>query len=307
MKDGLRNQKILTPVFILIAILLFAIPVVLSSRKPSDSEETAAGKAYVEEQASREPAQIMTKINEAGENQAPAEEQQVQTETQSPDAEDGSGMDAEQPMEQPVEQPAAETAPVDISQLQEQINTLNIRPLSEEEIASYRQRLASSQFVGDSMTQAIYDYGLLDGDHVWFVRGAAIGELGNEVQSAVNMLPSNIVFFTGANSVDYYPTAQEFTDAYKNICSNIMAQRPDMKIYVCSVLPVSEAIQAAREDLTHTYEYDQALREMCGANGFTYVDINWMVRQELYLEDGIHFNSDFYQIWIQYIASVIGV
>ncbi|MDO4491099.1 MAG: GDSL-type esterase/lipase family protein [Lachnospiraceae bacterium] len=273
-----RNQSILTPVFVGVACLLFLIPACQSRRSLYEGENSARGRAYVEAEGQRDPMEVLNLLQSA----------------------------QPQPMQNGTEDPYADFEQ-NWSLLKEEINTLTIRQLTQEEIAQYGQRLSGVQFVGDSLAQAIYDYGLADGDHVWFRRGAVINDLGEETQNAINMLPERIVFFVGANALNYYPSGQAFAEACLNQCRNILSQRPDLRLYFCSMLPVSDELAAYREDLTTAGEYDQALREMCAANGIEYIDINWMVRQELYIEDGIHFNRDFYQIWLRYMVLYMGL
>ena len=289
MRDGWKNQSILTAAAIAVALLLMLVPAHHANSQAQDSSETAQGRAYVEAEAQRDTAEIMNTINVANQTVGSGEESQGSEGQIVDGTSEGTSESG--------------TSTVDITSLQAQIDSLNINQLTPEQIADYKGRLSNVQFVGDSMTQAAYDYGLLDADHVWFVRGASIGQLSEQIQSAIDMLPESIVFFTGANAVDYYESADVFAEAYKNQCDNILAQRPDMNIYICSMLPVSDDVASYREDLAKTGEYDQALQQICAENGFNYIDLNWMVKQELYIEDGLHFDYDFYQIWIQYIAS----
>ncbi len=190
---------------------------------------------------------------------------------------------------------------------QEQINSGNITVLTEEERASYRSRLSSCVVIGDSMAQAALEYGFLDSSHVFYRRGYAIGQLDDAINEALAMYPSTVIFFTGLNDTDYYDDPEFYAAMYLEKIQYVQSTLPNASVYVCSMLPPSDALGAVRADLARAPLYDAALESICAANGINYIDTKWMVNQSLYMADGIHFISEFYDIWIQYMAYCTGL
>ncbi len=186
--------------------------------------------------------------------------------------------------------------------LYDQINNLTIPELTPEELAGYQQKYANTIVIGDSMAQAVYEYGLLDGNHVYFERGASISMLSEEIDEAMAMLPSKIIFFTGLNDTDYFDDPNAYAAAYQDRINQVLSWNPAVEIYICSMTPPGNELGAARPDLARAPEYDAALQNLCASTTSKYIDLNWMVRQELYLEDGIHFDYSFYTVWLQYAA-----
>ncbi len=272
MKFTLSKNQWIPAAGIAIAVLLILLIAVLNPNKKSViSEETAAGRAYITEESRKNVLEIQNRIDSAKEN-----------------ANTG-----------------AEGGIADLPDLQSQIDSLQIRELTPEEIYSYRDRLASTIIVGDSMAQAVLEYELLDENHVMYQRSASISQLDEQISAALSMLPDTIVFFMGLNDINYFEDPSEYYNAFAQKIFWIKEQRPDLRILICSMLPPSEDLAAEREDLARSPEYDAMLSLLCEQTGCLYADCKWMVRQELYLEDGLHFNYGFYCVWLQYIAGIL--
>lgn len=239
------------------------------------------------------------------------------TETKSTDTDLSSGEEnldnSEADASSESEAAATETATIDITTdtfvaaWKAQIDSGNITTLTEEERASYRSRLSSCAVIGDSMAQAALEYGFLDSSHVFYRRGYAIGQLDDAIDEALAMYPTTIVFFTGLNDTDYYSEPEFYAAMYLEKIQYVQSSLPNANVYVCSMLPPSDALGAVRSDLARAPLYDAALKNICEENGINYIDTTWMVNQSLYMADGIHFLSEFYDIWIQYVAYCTGL
>lgn len=278
-----RTRKILfIAEGIVIAVLLIILLLTLHRSREKSSASAEEGRAYIAAEEARDPAQAMSVIRQAREAAENAES------------------DAES------EGSATEGTFIP-EELASQIAELNIPDLSPEEIAMLRQRLNTTVFVGDSMAQAILEYELLDENHVRYQRSASISQLYDLTQEALAMLPDRIIFFTGLNDVDVFEDPQDYYYAYLERIGQVQAADPDIRIYVCSLLPPSDELAGWREDLARSPLYDEQLQRVCDDTAAQYIDAKWMVRQELYLEDGIHFNYSFYTVLLKYIAQVIGV
>lgn len=192
-----------------------------------------------------------------------------------------------------------------IEEWKRQLEENNIVSLTEEQLNSYRSRLKDFVVLGDSMAQAVLEYGFLDASHVVYRRSYTVDRLTEAADVAAGLYPANIILFTGLNDCNHFAMVEDYIASYEMLLDHIRTKLPQVKIYICSLLPPNDVIKASRSDLARSEQFDNALKEMCERRGDMYVDTNWMVYQHLYLKDGIHFNRGFYEIWLQYIAAQI--
>lgn len=295
---------------LLVIILLFGWWIFFTPSHTTDPAALADGLSYLDALENQNAADINAQILAANTSQA---ETFVYTpsDTEPPaipsDTEDVPSFSESAP--EP-EISSSETVPEEDEQLllwKAQIDSAAITTLTEEERASYRSRLSGCAVIGDSMAQAALEYGFLDGAHVFYRRGFAVGQLGDAITEAAAMLPSTVIFFTGLNDTDYYAEPELYAAAYLEKIQELKVLLPDVQVFVCSMLPPSNALGAVRPDLARAPLYDDALHRMCDEQGIGYIDTTWMVNQALYMADGIHFISSFYDIWIQYVTRCIGL
>ena len=137
----------------------------------------------------------------------------------------------------------------------------------EAQLAQDRNILKDTAVIGDSMTQAVLEYGFLDEAHVFFERGAIIRELGGQIEAASAMLPRTVVFFTGLNDTDH-ETVDSYVEAYASQTAYVKSLLPDAEIFICSMTPPSDDLAAEREDLAMSVYYADALKNWCEKNCF---------------------------------------
>lgn len=187
----------------------------------------------------------------------------------------------------------------------QQLEENNVVSLTEEQLNSCRSQLKDCVVLGDSMAQAALEYGFLDAAHVVYRRSYTVDRLTEAADVAAGLYPANIIFFTGLNDCNHFAMVEDYIASYEALLDHIRTKLPQVKFYICSLLPPNDVVKASRSDLARSEQFDQALKQMCERRGDTYVDTNWMVYQHLYLKDGIHFNRGFYEIWVQYMAAQI--
>ena len=179
-----------------------------------------------------------------------------------------------------------------------------IAPPDEVQLAKDRNILKDCAVIGDSMAQAVLEYGFLDEAHVFFERGAIIRELKGQIEAASAMLPRTVVFFTGLNDTDH-ETVDSYVEAYASQIAYVKSLLPDAEIFICSMTPPSDDLAAEREDLAMSVYYADALKTWCEENDILCLDLSFLVSQDRYLEDGIHFNYTFYEGWIGLLAEAV--
>ena len=193
-----------------------------------------------------------------------------------------------------------------IAQWNEELDADTVTNLTDEEQVAVRTLFANTIFFGDSMTQAIGEYGFLDMTNIVYQRSATIDVLITKIPEVAAMLPKQVVIFTGLNDCNHYTEIADYRRDYVTMLQQLKASIPGVKIIVSSLLSPSDALGQVRADLVRAPQFDQELRSICQENDVTYVDSTWIVRQKNYLDDGIHMNRTFYRVWFRYLKALLG-
>lgn len=190
--------------------------------------------------------------------------------------------------------------------LRGEIDRKEVPEFSETEKAELRRFFGKTVFFGDSVTEAIASYGIVDAGSVIYKRGGTQDVLYPLLSRVREAYPERVVLFTGLNDCNHYLEDLPGYEAdYKKSLDYLLETVPKENIVVLSLLPPSEAFGATRDDLRQAPVFDGRLREICGEKGVRYADIYWMVHQDYYLSDGIHFNEAFYRQMFRYLLSFL--
>ena len=193
-----------------------------------------------------------------------------------------------------------------IAQWNEELDADTVTNLTDEEQVAVRTLFANTIFFGDSMTQAIGEYGFLDMTNIVYQRSATIDVLITKIPEVAATLPKQVVIFTGLNDCNHYTEIADYRRDYVTMLQQLKASIPGVKIIVSSLLSPSDALGQVRADLVRAPQFDHELRSICQENDVTYVDSTWIVRQKNYLDDGIHMNRTFYRVWFRYLKALLG-
>ena len=139
---------------------------------------------------------------------------------------------------------------------------------------SVSEKFANSYVLGDSIAQGLYENQALDKSFVTAERDikAASGDAGI------------------------------FVIAYRRVLDELKEKLPDTKIYVNSILPVTQEVIDEDELYENISDYNKKLMELCEEEGVTFIDNGSLVKDEYYTEDGIHMTSDYYGEWVNHMA-----
>ena len=267
-------------------LLLAALALLLSLAGCGNRADISEGEAYIQELENRDVTAMQ---------QAVAKAQEARSEAASPEGSRSEDMTGGS---------SAEAREAAVERFRSNYEAGLIAEPNEEQLAQDRNILKDTAVIGDSMAQAVLEYGFLDEAHVFFERGAIIRELGEQIEAASAMLPRTVVFFTGLNDTDH-ETVDSYVEAYASQVSYVKSLLPDAEILICSMTPPSDDLAAEREDLAMSVYYADALKTWCGENDILCLDLSFLVSQDRYLEDGIHFNYTFYEGWIGLLAEVV--
>ena len=214
----------------------------------------------------------------------------------------------------PVTEPVSTEPPLTVKQIRindfrnewnEKLDLNDVRNLSAEEQQQIQSMFMNTIFFGDSMTQAIGDYGFIDMSQVVYKRSASLDALKEKIPEVAAVYPERVVIFVGLNNCNFYKTPEDFAAAFTVMIQSLREQIPGVTLYVSSLLPPSEVLGSTRADLVRAPMYDALLQHTANQLGVEYIDANWIVRQQNYLKDGIHMNRTFYRVWFRYLQMLM--
>ena len=154
---------------------------------------------------------------------------------------------------------------------------------------------------GDSRTVGFSYHEFLDSGRIFADGGLTIADIPTYLDSIVALNPAHLFLCTGLNdvSIGYWTTPEEYVAAYEETVQNLKAALPNTHIYINSIFPAQDPAFDLSEDWRKIPDYNVALQAWCEEKGYSYID-NTSVYEEhkdLYDEDGIHFQKEFYDYW----------
>lgn len=208
----------------------------------------------------------------------------------------------------------------DISSIEDEIRTLSERDkpagsdyeegvlgdiLTDVEI---KQAFQGTVIVGDSITSAIAEYGLLDTSIVVAKIGLRIDAADDQINTAISLNPSVFFLSFGANDLEIYNgDSSAFIDAYRVKIQQIQKALPDTAIYINSILPIDQSAISRSPALAYYDSFNQALVEFCDEMGCTFIDDTFLVDESMYEPDGEHMVYSYYPKWLTYMAERAGL
>ena len=179
-----------------------------------------------------------------------------------------------------------------------------------------------AMFVGDSITTGIELYGVMPNATVVASTGInpntimttpdielADGSSVTILQAMSAYHPKKIYIMLGSNGVEFIGK-ETMMELYGEFIDAVKAQHPDSIIYLQSILPVTQAKEAASPDLSNDKidEYNAAIMELAGEKEAYYLNVAESFKDETGAlpdeaspNDGMHFGVSHYEIWMDYL------
>lgn len=180
-------------------------------------------------------------------------------------------------------------------------------------------------FIGDSFTDGLRLYCGIDQNSVICSNSmtaySALNRtysVGGKVQkvsaAAAAAAPDAIFVMLGTNDLAGGYSTKKFAANYTSLVEALKKARPGAKLYVQSVLPVTQVYDArgGAVDNEAIRSYNSALEAMCKSEGVTYADVSSVLAgADGYLPsdsstDGLHLKKAAYTRWLSYLAAVKG-
>ena len=195
---------------------------------------------------------------------------------------------------------------------------------SKTEISNTKKQFDSSvAFIGDSRTQGFIMYNGLskiqDYSYVGLMVDTAVtkkfiknsnGEKITLLQDMKNKNIKTVYIMLGLNELGWsYPSV--FKLKYEELIDEIRKVKPNCKIYVQSIIPVTRSKD--KEDKyfnnTNVAKFNKLIQEVANEKDVTYLDVkSALIDSEGYLPneastDGIHINKAYCQKWLEYLKN----
>ena len=164
-------------------------------------------------------------------------------------------------------------------------------------------------FIGDSITEGISAYGLLDKSNILAAKGLTISKAEKEMDTIIKRKPGKIYILLGSNDLLYGMDSEKFSSEYLGFIQKIRDKLPDTKVYIQSIFPVSKDVENKKPLLTNSRidEFNLVLERKAKEQGIGYIDIAVLLKDEGgtinkdFTSDGIHVKFKFYSIWLDCI------
>ena len=172
------------------------------------------------------------------------------------------------------------------------------------------ERFSGTLVIGDSIAEGLLVYDVLNEAECIGVRGLRVDQLGQYMDEIARRYPSVLFLEFGMNDLEYWQgNAERFASVYQEQLSALRSRFPQMRIYVNSVLPISQEAIAQTPANGSWQAYNDALVQLCAQAGVTYID-NGNILMSLaqpFEQDGIHPRPDYYPLWAQHMADSAGL
>lgn len=170
----------------------------------------------------------------------------------------------------------------------------------------YLTIFAKDLFMGDSIAEGLLFYEYVEESGIIAKLGFTLEKAKSELGRVDKAKPENIFLLFGTNDIVGTATDDKYIDDYVDLIREIKVKSPNSKIYVQSVLPVAAKVEGEKPNLNNSRidELNVKLKDMAKTEGVRYLNIASVVKNSennLYEPDGLHFRSDFYPLWLDFL------
>jgi hypothetical protein len=174
---------------------------------------------------------------------------------------------------------------------------------------AYKEFFKDDAFLGDSISEGLSFYDFLDENSVVAEKGLNITKGIDESDKVIALKPKRVFILFGVNDSDDRTPSSWLVDQYTKLVVKLKTKLPNSKIYVTSILPVLEkTVNNPHINNAHINECNSGLKNMAIQQNVNYVNLASLLNESntnLYENDGIHFKSDFYNMWLNYLENSI--
>lgn len=201
----------------------------------------------------------------------------------------------------------------DVSEIQQQIKSTRSSiglELADTDESAIWSAMAEAVILGDSRAVGFSYYEFMTEDHVMAKGGAKITDAVGYIDQLTAMQPTEVFLCYGLNDVGIgiWPTGEEYATEYEKQVNELKSKLPGATFYVNSILPATGVGLEADADYPRIGEYNTALEAMCKKNNWPYIDSTKLAEEhaDLYQQDGLHLQKEFYKYWAANMLTEVG-
>ena len=163
-----------------------------------------------------------------------------------------------------------------------------------------------SVFLGDSVAYGLLFNEILPEENVQAGAGATAGFLYEDIDKLAARTPKKVYILIG--QCDLLMPVDDplslFRDDYTKLVQAILDKLPDCEIYLQSITPVTKDAVSEESRYGQISDYNETIKSLAEELSVEYIDLNPLVEEHknLYAEDGIHFQKEFYPLWLEYLT-----
>ena len=175
--------------------------------------------------------------------------------------------------------------------------------------ASHRSVFKDSVFLGDSITEGLSFHDVLDEANVLAGAGKTAEFALEDIGELTKRSPKQIFIQLGSDDI-LWPTddPKAYSLAhYAALIGSIKEKLPQAKITLLSVTPVTAEREKEEPRYKNISDYNQGLKELAEKEQVGFVDISPIAADhpDLYDEDGIHFQAEFYPFMLDALKDTV--
>jgi lysophospholipase L1-like esterase len=169
--------------------------------------------------------------------------------------------------------------------------------------STFKSIFKSSVFLGDSITDGLHDIDILDEENIVSGIGKSIGDAQKNIEQVVNQKPKNIFILLGLCNLS--ETKEAAITQYSQLIQKIKEKLPDTKINILSITPVTPERTQKEERYKNINDFNEGFKVLAKKEQVNFIDLSPIFKDnpDLYVKDGIHFKSEFYPIWLDYLKN----
>lgn len=177
-------------------------------------------------------------------------------------------------------------------------------------ITDYTSFFKDSVILGDSISESISYYSVLSENNVVAVKGLTVYKARKQIPNVISKSPKKLFILLGNNDLfEEKLTENQFIKQYSILIDNLEKSLPNCKIYILSILPVTDKAEKENPFLNdkRILSFNDAIKSMTEKYSLNYINILPVIqgKENLYEPDGIHFKYDFYKYLLSYIETYI--
>ncbi|MGL4739581.1 MAG: GDSL-type esterase/lipase family protein [Sarcina sp.] len=173
---------------------------------------------------------------------------------------------------------------------------------------NYKDTFSTSVFLGDSQTEGLEVYNILNPTSVVALKGGNLVTAKNSMQTLKNLSPSTVFILYGMNDILIYENdINSFIKDYEILIKEIKNTVPEGKIVVNAILPVNSNVLQNRPIYQNINKYNIELEKLCSALNVPFVNSSSLLSNDknLFEGDGMHLKPEFYTKWLNILKNYI--